>query len=48
MRGVITGKDALKNFHLICIQFGVGVAFRVLNAVLRRKKTTFLEVACKM
>jgi hypothetical protein len=44
MRGVITSRDALKNFSLICAEFGVGCALRVLNAVLRGDKTTFLEV----
>ncbi len=47
MRGVITGKDALRNLPLICSEFGVGCAFRVLNAVLRGEKTTFLEVVFK-
>ncbi len=47
MRGVITGRDALMNFHVIWLEFGVGCAFRVLNAVLTRKKTTFLEVVFK-
>lgn len=44
MRGVITGRDALKNLPLICAEFGVGCAFRVLNAVIRGEDTTFLEV----
>jgi hypothetical protein len=48
MRGVITGRDALKNLPLICVEFGVGCAFRVLNAVLRGEKTTFLEVVFKL
>ena len=47
MRGVITGRDALKNLPLICIEFGVGCAFRVLNAVVRGEQTTFLEVVFK-
>ena len=47
MRGVITGRDALKNLPLICVEFGVGCAFRVLNAVIRGEKTTFLEVVFK-
>jgi hypothetical protein len=48
MRGVITGRDALKNLPLICVEFGVGCAFRVLNAVIRGEKTTFLEVVFKV
>ena len=47
MRGVITGRDALKNLPLICAEFGVGCAFRVLNAVIRGEDTTFLEVVFK-
>jgi len=47
MRGVITGREALKNFPLICLEFGVGCAFRVLNAVLKGEQTTFLDVVFK-
>jgi hypothetical protein len=47
MRGVITGRDALKNLPLICFEFGIGCAFRVLNAVLTGERTTFLEVVFK-
>ena len=48
MRGVITGRDALKNLPLICVEFGMGCAFRVLTVVLRRQKKTFLEVVFKV
>lgn len=44
MRGIITGKDALLHLPLIATEFGLACAFRVLNAVLSGKKTTFLEV----
>lgn len=44
MRGIITGRDALKHLHLIAWEFGFGCAYRVLEAVVTGKKTTFLEV----
>ncbi|MBX7102145.1 MAG: hypothetical protein K1X89_30800 [Myxococcaceae bacterium] len=47
MHGVITSKDVLKNLPLIWREFGTGCVVRCLSAVVRREKTTFLDVAVK-
>ena len=46
MRGVITGKDVLRNLPLIWREFGTVCLVKALSAVLTGKKTTFLDVAC--
>ncbi len=46
MHGLITGKDVLRHFPLIWREFGPRCAMKALTAVLRGKRTTFLDVAC--
>jgi hypothetical protein len=47
MVGLITTRDVLLNFRTIWSEFGAVVALSCIVAMLRRKQTTFLEVACK-
>jgi len=44
--GVITTRDVLKNLPLIWREFGTVCALRCLRAVVKRERTTFLDVAC--
>ncbi len=46
MQGVITSRDVLRYLPLIWREFGPRCAMRCVHAVLTRKKTTFLDVAC--
>ncbi|MGC4121451.1 MAG: hypothetical protein QM765_44125 [Myxococcales bacterium] len=47
MVGLITSRDVLLNFRTIWREFGPMVALSCIAALLRRKRTTFLDVACK-
>ena len=42
MRGVITGRDVVRNLAVICREFGLGCALRCVLAALRHGDTTFL------
>jgi hypothetical protein len=44
--GVITSRDVIKNLPLIWREFGTICALKCLKAVVRRERTTFLDVAC--
>jgi hypothetical protein len=46
MQGVITSKDILRHLPLILREFGPRCALRAVRAVIRRERTTFLDVAC--
>jgi hypothetical protein len=46
MRGVITGRDVIRNVGIIYREFGPRCLARVLWALLLGKRTTFLEVVC--
>ncbi|MCI0671850.1 MAG: hypothetical protein L0Y64_15465 [Myxococcaceae bacterium] len=45
MRGVITLRDVLAHGGLVLREFGAACLLRCLLAGLRRRKTTFLELA---
>jgi len=47
MRGVVTGRDVLLNLRTIWVEFGPGVTFSCLGAIIKRKPTTFLDLALK-
>lgn len=47
MRGVITEKEVISNLGLIVSEFGIGTLLRCLVAVVKRERTTFLDIACK-
>ena len=47
MRGVITLRDVVSNLGLVLREFGAVCVFRCLFASLRRKQTTFLEIALR-
>jgi len=44
--GVITSRDVIKNLPLIWREFGTLCALKCIKAVVRRERTTFLDVAC--
>jgi hypothetical protein len=44
--GVITSRDVIKNLPLIWREFGTLCAFKCIKAVIRRERTTLLDVAC--
>ena len=44
--GVITSRDVIKNLPLIWREFGTLCALKCIRAVVRRERTTFLDVAC--
>ncbi|MBL8954582.1 MAG: hypothetical protein JNK82_27630 [Myxococcaceae bacterium] len=46
MDGVITTRDVLKNLPLIWREFGAVCALKCIKAVVKRERTTFLDVAC--
>ena len=46
MQGVITSRDILRHLPLILREFGPRCAMKALTAVITRKRTTFLDVAC--
>lgn len=46
MQGVITSRDILRHLPLILREFGPRCAVRALTAILKRERTTFLDVAC--
>jgi len=48
MSGVITTRDVLTNLGLIRREFGLRCVVRCLWTVIRRKPTTFLEVALRI
>lgn len=48
MDGVITSRDVIKNLPLIWREFGTLCALKCIKAVVRRERTTFLDVACGM
>jgi hypothetical protein len=45
MRGMITGREVLRNGHIILKHYGPRCYLRCMLAVLFRERTTFLEVA---
>jgi hypothetical protein len=45
MRGVITLRDVLAHTGLVLREFGAGCLVRCLLAAVRRRPTTFLELA---
>ncbi|HXU84109.1 MAG TPA: hypothetical protein VN914_22095 [Polyangia bacterium] len=45
MQGVIDSKQVASHFGLIWREFGARCAFRCVAAVLRRRPTTFLDIA---
>ena len=47
MRGVVTGRDVLVNLRTIWVEFGPRVTFSCVGALLRRKHTTFLDLAMR-
>jgi hypothetical protein len=47
MRGVITLRDVVSNVGVVLREFGAGCLVRCLVASLRRKQTTFLEIALR-
>ncbi len=44
MQGIITGRHVLTHPTVIIRGFGVGCYLRCIRAVLRRERTTFLEL----
>lgn len=46
LEGLITSKDVLLHLPLIWREYGTGCALRALSAVVTRRRTTFLHVAC--
>ncbi len=46
MDGVITTRDVIKNLPLIWREFGTVCALKCIKAVVKRERTTFLDVAC--
>jgi len=46
MEGVITSRDVIKNLPLIWREFGTLCALKCIRAVVKRERTTFLDVAC--
>ncbi|HEY3449701.1 MAG TPA: hypothetical protein VGK67_25325 [Myxococcales bacterium] len=48
MDGLITSRDVLLNFRTIWREFGAVVALSCIAALIRRKRTTFLDVACRL
>jgi hypothetical protein len=46
VEGIITSKDVIVHLPLIWKEYGTGCALRALKAVVTRRKTTFLDVAC--
>jgi hypothetical protein len=47
MRGVITLRDVVGNLHIVLREFGAVCVLRCLLASLRRRQTTFLEIALR-
>ncbi|QSQ25750.1 hypothetical protein JY651_12800 [Pyxidicoccus parkwayensis] len=47
MRGVITLRDVVANLGVVLREFGALCVVRCLLASLRRKQTTFLEIALR-
>jgi hypothetical protein len=47
MRGLVTSRDVLVNLRTIWVEFGPAVAISCLSAVIKRKPTTFLDLALK-
>lgn len=47
MHGLVTGKDVLLNLRIVWTEFGAAVTLRCLCALVRRERTTFLDVALK-
>lgn len=47
MNGVVTGRDVILNLRTIWVEFGPGVTLSCLGAILKRKPTTFLDLALK-
>jgi hypothetical protein len=45
MKGVIDGRQVASHFGLIWREFGPRCAIRCVVAVLRRRRTTFLDIA---
>jgi hypothetical protein len=45
MRGLVTGKDVVKHFWLVCWHFGPRCALRCARAILSGRRTTFLDLA---
>ena len=45
MRGLVTGKDVVKHFWMVCWHFGPRCAWRCLAALFSKRPTTFLDVA---
>jgi hypothetical protein len=45
MRGLVTGRDVVKHFWLVCWHFGPRCAWRCLAALMTGRRTTFLNVA---
>jgi len=44
MVGIVTSSDVLWHFRIIWVEFGSGVAFACIGAMLRREHVTFLEL----
>lgn len=44
VKGIITTRDVLAHFPLICREFGLKVAGRCIWAIVSRRKTTFLAL----
>jgi hypothetical protein len=44
MRGIITGRDVVRNFGTIYREFGLRCAMRCVWVLATRQETTFLEV----
>jgi hypothetical protein len=44
--GVITTRDVLKHLPLIWREFGTVCALKCIRAMVKRERTTFLDVAC--
>ncbi|MBZ4419916.1 hypothetical protein [Myxococcus sp. RHSTA-1-4] len=47
MRGVITLRDVVANLGVVLREFGVVCVLHCLLAALRRRQTTFLEIALR-
>ncbi len=47
MRGVITDREVIANLGIIVSEFGIGTLLRCLLAVVKRERTTFLDIACR-
>ncbi|AEI67537.1 hypothetical protein [Corallococcus macrosporus] len=45
MHGVITLRDVVANLGVVLREFGAGCVVRCVVASLRRRRTTFLEIA---